>query len=489
MINKSLTFFLQITLLLNFIVFLSCTEKKSNVILIVVDDLGWKDLGYSGSTFYESPNIDLLSENSIRFTNAYAAAAVCSPTRAAIMTGKHPARVNITDWIPGDDPQDRKLLGPRDLSKLPLAEITLAEVLKQNGYRTFFAGKWHLGGEGYYPEDQGFEINFGGHEMGQPPGGYYAPYKNPKLIDGPAGEYLTDRLTNESIKFLKGIGDTPFFLCLPYYTVHTPIQASKKHIDKFREKLSKLEQQEIIQKIDGNGITTINQRNPDYASMVYAMDENIGRLITTLKQQGLYEQSSIIFTSDNGGLTTLSKKYISKAPTAVTPLRGGKGWLYEGGIRIPLLIKPPGFQKRNEISKVPVISHDLFPTILSLAGIEYDAGEIDGEDISKLLERNAEFPPRELFWHYPHYHSSGWTPGAAIRQGEWKLLEFYETNKVELYNLEDDISEANDLSLTYPDQRNKLLERLHTLQKEVNANEVVINPVYEANKEIKTNIK
>ena len=223
---------------------MSCAEQKQNFVFILVDDLGWTDLGYSGSTFYETPNIDALSNTSIQFTNAYASGSVCSPSRAAILTGKHPARVNITDWIPGNDPHNEKLIGPTDLNELPLEEITLAEVLKNNGYKTFFAGKWHLGSQGFFPEDQGFETNIGGHEKGQPPGGYYSPYNNPKLTDGPDGEYLTDRLTDESINFLDTVGTEPFFLFLTYYTVHTPIQASKRHIDKFNQKLEQLEDQE-----------------------------------------------------------------------------------------------------------------------------------------------------------------------------------------------------------------------------------------------------
>lgn len=458
----------------------SCSEKKkTNIVFVLVDDLGWTDLGYTGSTFYETPNIDSLSGHSIQFTNAYSASPVCSPARASIMTGKHPARINITDWIPGMDPKDEKLLGAKDLNELPLAEVTISEIFKNAGYETFFAGKWHLGGDGFYPEDQGFDINIGGHEKGQPPGGYYSPYNNPKLADGPDGEYLTDRLTDESVKFLNNVGDNPFFLFLSYYTVHTPIQANKRHIVKFKEKASELGKEENLLRTEGNGITTLVQRNPEYASMVYALDENVGELITALKKKGLYENTIIVFTSDNGGLSTHHNRFNSIAPTSVFPLRAGKGWLYEGGIRVPLLIKPANYQEKNVISSEPVIGHDLYPTLLSLAGIQSDEKyQIDGVDLSPLFGRTNNLSAREFYWHYPHYHGSGWTPGAAIRQGDWKLIEFYETDHVELYNLAEDISEKNNLSNQYPEKVLELQKKLHDLQKSMNANKVTINNDY-----------
>jgi len=472
----------NLCLLLIAILFSSCSENntKQNFVFILVDDLGWTDLGYSGSPFYETPNIDALSSESIQFTNAYSSGSVCSPSRASIMTGKHPARLNITDWIPGDDPENEKLSGPKDLNELPLIELTLAEVLKENGYKTFFAGKWHLGGKDFFPEDQGFEINLGGHEKGSPPGGYYAPYRNPKLTDGPDGEYLTDRLTDESIKFLDKVGKNPFFLFLSFYSVHTPIQANKRHIEKFEIKLQGLNNKDISQRDEGNGITTLDQKNPDYASMIYAMDENVGRLIAKLRKEGLYENTTLIFTSDNGGLTTLKKTYNHVAPTAVIPLRAGKGWLYEGGIRIPLLIKPAKYQARHRISSEPVIGYDFYPTILSLAGIKQSkTHKIDGIDLSPILNGKKQLDRKEIYWHYPHYHGSAWTPGAAIRQGDWKLIEFYESATVELYNLSDDISEMNDLSLEYPEKVNSLKQKLRDLQKLMTANEAIANPVYE----------
>ena len=449
-------------------------NKSPNIIFILVDDLGWKDLGYSGSTFYETPNIDKLRNESYEFSSAYAASSVCSPTRASIMTGKHPARVNITDWIPGDNPLDRPFLGPKDLHQLPLEEVTIAEKLKNYGYTTFYSGKWHLGSKGYYPEQNGFDINIGGFEKGSPPGGYYTPYKNPKLSDGPEGEYLTDRLTSESIKFIENNKkDNPFALFLAFYTVHTPIQANKKHVSYFKNKLNKLDDNIARTRQEGKAITLLNQVNPDYASMVYALDENIGRLIKSLKENNYYDDALIIFTSDNGGLSTLRRV----APTSVSPLRAGKGWLYEGGIRIPQLIKMPENNKNIKIYE-PTVSYDLFPTILEFAGIENTNQEIDGISLIPHLKTGKELNRKDIFWHFPHYHTSQWKPGAAIRQGDWKLVEHYESNKIELFNLKNDVGESKNLNLIYPEKTESLLKRLHELQKKTNANSVKINSNY-----------
>ncbi len=455
----------------------SCSAPRQNVVFVLVDDLGWKDLGYMGSTFHETPNIDSLSEASVRFTDAYSSGSVCSPSRAAIMTGKHPARVNITDWIPGLDPKKERLTGPIDLNELPLEEVTLAEALQAEGYLTFFAGKWHLGGQGFFPDDQGFQTNVAGHHVGQPPGGYYSPYNNPVLSDGPEGEYLTDRLTDEAIEFLDTVNDDPFFLFLTYYSVHTPIQASKRHVEHFERKLEAMGKPEAELRIEGKGKTTLHQRNAAYASMVYAMDENVGRLIAELKRKGLYENTLIIFTSDNGGLSTVKSVYKNAAPTSVLPLRGGKGWLYEGGIRVPLLIKPAGSKGAGKTNHVPVIGHDFFPTVLSQLGIE-SGGMLDGKDLSPLLHDEGRIARDSIYWHFPHYHGSAWTPGAAIRQGDWKLIEFHETGRVELYNLAEDISEAVDLSARHPEKVECLRRLLHEKQRSMGANSATINQAW-----------
>lgn len=460
-----------------FAILFSCTPKKPmNVVFILVDDLGWTDLGSYGSKFYETKNLDKLAEQSVKFSQAYAASPVCSPTRAAILTGKYPSRVNITDWIPGANSKNRKLITPEDGTELQLEEAIFPEILKQNGYTTFFAGKWHLGSEGYFPEDQGFDYNYGGHHKGSPPGGYYSPYKNPKLEDGPDGEYLTDRLTNESIHFIEKNKNNPFLLYLSYYTVHTPIQAAKKYHKYYKAKAKKLGIDSALVEDERAGITVQNQYNPAYASMVHAMDENVGRVINKLEEAGLIENTLIVFTSDNGGLSTLYKR---PAPTSVKPLRAGKGWCYEGGIRIPLIIKTPG--KKPNIIDNPVISMDLFPTIIDILNLKNEAkNDIDGMSLLPMLNEKEQ-AERTLFWHYPHYHGSAWTPGAAIRVGDWKLIEFYEEGVSELYNIEEDIGEKNNLIEKYPEKADELKNRLKELQAKNNAQLPIVNANYIAN--------
>ncbi len=458
------------------------TFQKPNFLFILVDDLGWADLGCYGSKFYESPNIDKLASQGMRFTNAYAGSPVCSPTRASIMTGKHPARLNITDWIPGDRPKNRKLLGPTINNELPLEEITIAEALRGAGYKTFFAGKWHLGSEGFYPEDQGFDINKGGFSRGSPPGGYYSPYKNPKLQDGPEDEYLPDRLTDESIRFLESHRSSsaskkeqPFMLFLSFYTVHTPIQASKRHIEKFQKKLDQLERTaEKSFKQEREGWTKLIQNNPDYASMIYAMDENIGRILKKMDELSLTEETVVIFMSDNGGLSTLGRQW---SPTSNVPLRAGKGWCYEGGIREPMIIKAPGVTSVGSVCDIPVVSMDFYPTILELAGIEQITDQhVDGLSLKSVLSGKDLLDRKSLFWHYPHYHGSKWIPGSAIREGDWKLIKFYEDDKLELYNLKDDLSEKNDLSEVYPEKLLELSAKLNNYLKECDAKMPYKNP-------------
>ena len=454
-----------------FLFIFSCNEKntQTNLVFIIVDDLGWKDVGYMGSDFYETPNIDKLSYNSTVFNSAYSASPVCSPTRASIMTGKHHVRVNITDWIPGVDPKNRSLVGPEDIHQLPLEEVTIAEILQSNGYSTMYSGKWHLGIQGFYPENQGFDINKGGFEKGSPMGGYYSPYKNPRLTDGPDGEYLTDRLTDESIEFIeKRDVSKPFAVFLSFYNVHTPIQANLKHIDYYENKLKKYSDTTIQTTNEGEAISVLNQRNPNYASMVYSADENIGRLISFLKDKNLYDNTLIIFTSDNGGLSTQAKV----APTSTKPLRAGKGWLYEGGIRIPQLIKFIN-QKEQDLNNIPVVSYDLFTTIVNHLKLDYIDEKKDGIDLSNLSkEKNKR---DYILWHFPHYHASLWKPGSAIRNGDWKLLKFYEENKLELYNLKDDLSEQTDLSSKYPLVVKKLSYKMDEMLAEMNGKVPTIN--------------
>ena len=454
-----------------FLFIFSCNEKKTqpNLVFIIVDDLGWKDVGYMGSDFYETPNIDELSNNSTVFNSAYSASPVCSPTRASIMTGKHHVRVNITDWIPGVDPKDRLLIGPEDIHQLPLEEFTIAELLQSNGYSTMYSGKWHLGSQGFYPENQGFTINKGGFEKGSPMGGYYSPYKNPKLQDGIEGEYLTDRLTDESIEFIdKRDISKPFAVFLSFYNVHTPIQANLNHIDYYENKLKKYSDNTIQITDEGEAISVLNQRNPKYASMVHSTDENIGRLISFLKEKNLYDNTLIIFTSDNGGLSTQARV----APTSTKPLRAGKGWLYEGGIRIPQLIKYVD-QKQQYLNNIPVVSYDLFTTVVSHLKLNFSVDKMDGIDLSNLS--NEKNKREYILWHFPHYHGSLWKPGSAIRNGDWKLLKFYEENKLELYNLKNDMSEKNDLSSTYPLIVKKLSNKMDEMLIEMDGKVPTIN--------------
>jgi arylsulfatase A-like enzyme len=454
----------------------SCKKnaKQPNFVFILVDDLGWADVkcNFPGS-FYDTPNIDELAKNGVRFTQAYSANPVCSPTRAALMTGKHPNRVDITDWIPGSDPKNRLLLGPQDRNELALEEVTIAEKLKERGYKTCFIGKWHLGDTGYFPEDQGFDINIGGHHKGSPPGGYYSPYKNPKLKDGPPGEYLTDRLSSEGIKFINENKDGPFFLYLAFYTVHTPIQASKKFIDKYKEKRKQLNPEEVPHKKEGDGWTKLLQENAAYASMVSSMDDNVGRIMKTLKNNGLDKNTWIIFTSDNGGLSTLGRK---NAPTSNGPLRSGKGWCYEGGIRVPLIISGPGVKHPGRTTGQPAISMDYFTTILNIAGIEHEKN--DGISLLPVFKEEKPIERDELFWHYPHYHGSMWKPGSAIRKGDWKLIVFYEDNHIELYNLASDPGETKDIADENPQKLKELKDLLDKKLAATHAKFPLQNPNY-----------
>ena len=465
----------KIVLILITTLIFSCSNEneKPNLLFILVDDLGWTDVSYNKSDYYETIHIDKLSETSMLFDNAYAASSVCSPTRASIMTGKHPARVNITDWIPGLDPKNKPLLGPVDRNELPLEETTIAEVLRDNNYSTFYSGKWHLGSEGHYPEDQGFDINIGGFEKGSPMGGYYSPYKNPRLSDGPEGEYLTDRLTLETIELIKN-RDTnkPFAAFLSFYNVHTPIQENKEFIDYYVEKLKSYENISPLTVKEGDAITLLNQRNAKYASMVHATDQNVGRIINFLKKNDIYDNTLIIFTSDNGGLSTQRRV----APTSVYPLRAGKGWLYEGGIRIPQLIKLPK-QKIKEIISEPVVSYDLFPTIANVLNLNHSVGDIDGVDLTNLFVKK-DIERDFIFWHFPHYHGSMWKPGSALRNNDWKLVELHEENKVELYNLRDDLSETVNVSNKFPEITSRLVSKLNEIKIHLGANKATYNENY-----------
>lgn len=443
--------------------------QKTNFVFFLVDDLGWADVGCFGSEFYETPNIDALCASGMKFTNGYAACPVCSPTRASIMTGRHPVRVDITDWIPGratSSVKEARFQHVHDRDNLALSEVTIAEVLKEAGYATFFAGKWHLGAEGHWPEDQGFDINIGGHHRGSPPGGYYAPWSNPALTASSDGEYLTERLTAESLTFLEQNTDKPFLLYLSYYNVHTPIQPYQKHIDHFADKVTRLEG--VTPTLpEHDGTSRARQDNAEIASMVAAVDDSVGAVLAKLDELKQSGNTVVIFFSDNGGLCTLSKR---PGPTCNLPLRSGKGWLYEGGVREPTIIRAPGVTRPGTVADTPIVSMDFFPTMLELAGLPLRPDlHVDGQSIVPLLKEAASPLTRTFYWHYPHYHGSTWAPGASIREGDWKLIEFYHYDDVELYNLRTDPGERADLSEEMPDKTNELREKLRRWQTTMNA--------------------
>ena len=450
-------------------------KRKTNFVFFLVDDMGMMDLGTYGSTFHETPNIDKLAKTGMKFNYGYAACPVCSPTRASIMTGRHPVRVEITDWIPGSSNNKKnKLLHPGDRDNLALKEVTIAEELKGHGYQTFFAGKWHLGNEGHWPTDQGFDFNIGGHHRGSPPGGYYAPWNNPTLEAKKKDEYLTERLTEESTRFLENRdSDKPFLLYLSYYNIHTPIQAYRKHIGHYQKKAEKFSGTTPTEQ-EHSGQTRMRQDNPALASMVAAVDDSVGTLLAKLDELGLSDDTVVIFFSDNGGLSTKPKM----GPGSNSPLRAGKGWLYEGGIREPTIVRAPGVTKPGSVSDQPVISMDFFPTMLELAGLPLKPNlHADGRSLLPELT-GKKGKPRSLYWHYPHYHGSTWKPGASIREGDWKLIKFYDQEKVELYNLKKDPSEKKDLAKKNSEKSKELEYKLIAWQKQMNAKLPEPNPNY-----------
>lgn len=460
------------------------TIPRPNFVFFLVDDLGWSDLGCFGSAFYETPNCDRLAAEGVKFTNAYAACPVCSPTRASIMAGKYPARMATTDWFGAPQPdsvgnhwtKDKPLLPAPYEEQLALDEVTLAEALKEGGYRTLFAGKWHLGGDGFFPEDQGFEINKGGHHRGSPPGGYFAPYTNPKLEDGPAGEHLPDRLASETVEFIETHREGPFFAYLSFYSVHTPLQARDDLKSKYAEKARAIEPDALRWGQEGEREVRLIQDHPVYSGMVEAMDAAVGKVLDALDRLELVGNTIVVFMSDNGGLSTSEGH-----PTSNLPLRAGKGWLYEGGIREPMLIKWPGVARPGTACDVPVISTDFYPTLLEMAGLPWRSEQhVDGVSLVPLLMQQGSPRDRALYWHYPHYGNQGGSPGAAIRQGDWKLIEFFEDGRVELYNLREDLGEQNNLAETMPEKAQELANKLHSWQKAVGARFPSPNPAHKA---------
>ncbi len=457
-------------------------KQKLNFVFILVDDLGWTDVGCFGSSFYETPNIDRFRASAMKFTQAYAACPVCSPTRASIMTGKYPVRTGITDYInpPGRNQPEQwnrntKLLPASYSDHLELGEITLAEALKQAGYATFFAGKWHLGSEGFWPEDQGFDINKGGIDRGGPYGGnkYFSPYGNPRLEDGPEGEHLPDRLAAETSKFIEANKEHPFFAYLSFYSVHTPLMAREDLKKKYEKKAEQLDPDRVVWGKEGANKLRLVQDHAVFAGMVEAMDQAVGKVLDTLKRNGLEDNTVVFFMSDNGGLSTSEGH-----PTSNLPLRAGKGWVYEGGIREPMIARVPGVTRAGSECSWPIMSTDFYPTIFELAGIPLQQeNKIDGVSFLPLLQGKAmERGP--LFWHYPHYSNQGGGPSGAVRERDWKLIEWYEDGRLELYNLHDDIGEKNNLVDAYPNIRRTLHTKLKQWRRETGAKMPTANPSY-----------
>ena len=451
-------------------------KKKLNFILIDIDDLGWRDLTCYGSQYYETPSIDRLAAQGMRFTDAYASCAVCSPTRASIMTGRYPARIGVTDWIHHldkkgkkafeelENPTDyvggkrRRLLCPPNPYWMELDEVTIAEVLQSAGYTTCHIGKWHLGYEPWFPDKQGFDINIGGGEIGQPPT-YFDPYYQnerrpsiPTLSARKKGEYLTDRESDECVEFLRKHQNKPFFLHMCHYAVHTPLQAKKELIDKYEAKKK------------------TSQTNAIYAAMIESMDGAVGRMMAALDELGLSERTVIIFTSDNGGLQDYA--------TDNAPLRAGKGYPYEGGIRVPLIILWPGVVQAGIECDVPVTSVDFFPAICEITGLNHPSGRIiDGKSLVPLLKQEGPLRREAIFWHFPHYRGNV-VPYSIVRKGDWKLIKRYEGKPFELFYVKEDLSEEDELSDLMPGKVKELDADLSAWIKQTGAKLPRKNPDY-----------
>ncbi len=473
---------------------LHAAEKPRNIVFILADDLGVKDINIDGSDpFYETPNLAKFAKTAVNFTNGYASCPVCSPTRSAIMTGQNPARTHHTDYfgapnqfkdaVPADYTPEKKTMGRH--SKYPLwpapyvnnlahSHTTLPEALKKQGYATFFAGKWHLGGKGFLPQDQGFDINIGGIDKGGPYGGdkYFSPYGNPELEDGPKGEFLTTRLGEETSSFIRANKDKPFLAYLSFYAVHQPIMAPGDVVKKYEEKRKKLGLKDEFAPESPRENRTVRS-HAVYAALLEMMDGAVGNVLDTLEAEGLAENTLVIFTSDNGGLSTSEG-----SPTSNLPYRAGKGWLYEGGIRVPLLVRDPQFSSGGKASAEPVYSTDFYPTILAATGLDtLPEQHKDGVSFLPFLEKpDAPSSGRALVWHYPHWGNQGGSPGAAIREGKWKLIRWEWPAREELFNLEDDPGEQNNLAADHPEIVSSLTNRIGSSLVEFGAYKTSRNP-------------
>lgn len=462
------------------------SAERPNFLFILADDLGYMDVGFNNPrTFYETPNLDRLAASGMVFENFYAACQVCSPTRASILTGKHPARMGTTNFFSGK--RSATYLPATFNTDMATDEVTLAEALKENGYRSFFAGKWHLGSHGHFPTDQGFDINKGGGSNGHPRS-YFSPFKNVEnLPPGPQGEFLTARLAAESIKFLESSAkqSDPFLLYLSFYSVHTPLQAPKHLIEKYKAKAKRLgrtdakgsfdigKERQIWPASKEKRKVRIRQDHPVYAAMVESLDTAVGRILNRLDQLGLKNNTVVIFMSDNGGLSTSEGH-----PTSNLPLRGGKGWMYEGGIREPVTVRWPGVTAPGTRCSTPAISMDFYPTMLDMAGLGLKGEQhVDGVSLVPLLKNPfAKFNRGPLFFHYPHYSNQGGGPASAMRKGNYKLIQDLEDGEFELYNLKEDISEHNNISQLEAGRVKEMAAELNEWRKEVGARPLRKNP-------------
>jgi arylsulfatase A len=519
-----------LTLLSGALILLTATQCEEtpttppNVIIFYVDDLGWKDVGCYGSSFYETPHIDHLATEGVRFTNAYSACHVCSPSRASLLTGKYPARINLTDWLPGrKEFPFQKFKNVEVNQQLPFDENTLAEHLKANGYQTAIVGKWHLGEDPSGPLQHGFDAHIPeGWNKGWPLS-YEAPFRL-NGYDGEEGEYLTDRLTDDALQYIEDNREKPFFLYFAHYAVHDPIEGRKDLVEKYTTKLGETgsadgpafvlegnpdagdpisveERESLVQDEAYSGYSVFPnntvkvkqaQDNVQFAAMVESMDESLGRVMEKLKALGLSENTIIIFGSDNGGMAAANfgrpyrqidpEKLDRAYSTSNLPLRGAKGWLYEGGIRVPMIVKWSGIKDPGSVSDVPVVTTDFYPSVLDMIGLPLQPQQhADGKSIVPVLKGETNLDRDALYWHFPHYSNHGMqSPGAAIRSRNYKLLEYYENNSVQLFDLEKDIAELNDISEENPEKVAELRQMLAKWREDVGARMMEPNPDYDA---------
>jgi arylsulfatase A-like enzyme len=462
----------------------AAAENRPNIVFILADDLGWRDLSNEGSTYYESPRLDAIAASGMKFTRGYATCQVCSPSRASILTGKYPTKHGITTWI-GDRAGEAWRGAKRHDSHLPpdydrnlrAEETTLAEALRDAGYKTFFAGKWHLGSKGSWPTDHGFQVNKGGWDVGGPRGGYFSPWDNPNLASGPAGESLPLRLGRETAKFIQDNHDAPFLAYLSFYSVHGPIQTTPQLWKKYRDKAESRGLAEQRFSFDRRLAVRQVQDCPIYAGMIEAMDDAVGIVMDKLDELDLSDNTIVCFTSDNGGVSSGDA-----FSTSNLPLRGGKGRQWEGGIREPFYITAPGVTKPNTASDVPVSGIDWYPTLLELAGVPIPADQdIDGVSLVPIM-KGGSINNRPLFWHYPHYGNQGGEPSSIMSQNDWKLIYYHEDGRNELYDLSNDPVEQIDVAAKHEQRVKSMRATLDAWLQATNAKFPAQDPQFDAAK-------